>query len=537
MRRKRILVLLAAVLLLTALSGCFDTLTQPERSNPADPLNPDTSSGVPPRPIGMGAVVSDRNVVLTWFVGDVSRVDHYNIYRWEVEDAANEDYELLDTSEVMSLEDESVRNGQEYRYKVSCVNSFGLEGKLSAARSVTPRPFSVAIEQGRPKTGSRSVTLTLAASGSAALMQVSNDSDMSGAAWFTYQTSYSWQLTSGDGEKMVYARFRDSEDNESEVVSDAIELDTQAVILTLAEDTGGTVQYAGDVIHISLDSGEANGTAEAGIGGAVSGITLYDDGTEGDAVSDDGVYERDYTVGYGVEVVDALVTGEFTDEVGNDAEPEQADGTVTIYEPPQPVSMHAPATLSERRIALSWSRNTDADFDAYRLYRSYTPGVDTSTERELIAEIQSASQTSHTDSGLDPDSTYYYAVYVVDDIGLMEISNEVSGTTLANVPPDPVELYSPWAPDSTSLMISWSESDAEDFRQYELVSWEQDPPNPPNTAAKHVVARLSSPGETFYTHSSLVESLVYWYQVAVVDSFGARALSDSVSGTPRVSGP
>ncbi len=533
MTRNRALILLAAAIMLTALSGCFDTLSQPDRDNAADPLNPDTSSRVPPRPTALGAVVSDRNVVLTWYVSDTSRVDHYNVYRWEVEDANKEDYELLDTADSMTFEDEGVRNGQEYRYKVSCVNGLSLEGKLSTARSVVPRPFSVAIEQGRPKTGSRSVTLTLAASGAAALMQVSNESDLSSAPWFTFQTSYSWQLTAGDGEKTVYARFRDSEDNESDIVSDSIELDTRAVILSLTEDTGGAVRYAGDVIHFSLDSGETDGVATVSVGNAATGITLYDDGTEGDEVADDGVYERDYVVEYGVEVVDALVIGDFTDEVGNDADPLQANGTVTIYEPPVPVTMNVPVVLSERRMALSWSRSTDADFDAYELYRSYVPGVDTSSDRELIANIQSVSQTNYTDSALDPDSTYYYAVYVVDDVGLREISNEVSGTTLANTPPEPVELYAPWAPDSTSLMISWSESDAEDFRQYELVGWEQDPPNPPDSAGKHVLARFSSPGETFYTHSSLLDTLVYWYQVAVKDSFGAVALSDSVSGTPR----
>lgn len=537
MRRERVLILLAAVMSLLALSGCFDTLLQPERDNPADPLNPSTSSKIPPRPTALGAVVSDRDVVLTWTVSDVSRVDHYNVYRWEVEDVDQEDYELLDTSLVMSFEDQGVRNGQEYRYKISCVNSFGLEGKRSSARSVTPRPFSVAIEQGRPKTGTRSVSLTLSAAGSAALMQVSNDSGLSGAPWLTFQTSYTWQLTSGDGEKTVYARFRDSGDNESDIVSDSIELDTNAVILSVTEDTGGVVQYAGDVIHFSLDSEEVDGEATVDLGTAVTGITLYDDGTGGDEVADDGVYERDYTISSGLEVLDVLVVGNFSDDVGNDAEPELAHGTVTIHEPPVPVTLHPATALSERRIALSWTRNTDSDFDAYQLYRSYVPGVETSSQRELVTEIQSQSQTNYTDSGLDPDSTYYYAVYVTDDIGLSEISNEVMATTLANTPPDPVQLYAPWAPDSTSLIISWSESDAEDFRQYELLGWDQDPPNPPNSGGKRVLARFESRGETFYTHASLLDSMVYWYQVAVMDSFGAVALSDSASGSPRSVGP
>ena len=536
MIRRFLLVALAAGATLLALSGCFDTLTQPSRSNPADPLNPDTPSAVPPRPTGLAAVVSDRLVALTWLVTDESRIDHYNVYRWEVDDEDDEDYEFLDTADSMEYEDTGVRNGQEYSYKVSGVNSFGLEGKLSPEMRVTPQVHSVSIEQGRPKTSTRNVTLTLSASGNAAWMQVSNSADMTGADWVPYTSSRSWLLLPGDGVKTVYARFRDDEDAESKIVSDDIELDTRAMILALTEDTGGQVLYAGDEIHFLLDSGEPFGEAFVDIGVEVSGIALYDDGTRGDSAAEDGVYERDYVVDHGVEVVKAPVYGHFTDEVGNDAESEITTGTVTIHEPPTAVTMGTPTALSERRIALSWSRNTDSDFGSYTLYRSDVPGVDTSTEREQVAQVTSQSQTTFNDSDLEPGTTYYYAVYVIDDIGLSVISNEVVGATLANEPPAAVELYAPWAPDAESLMLSWSESEDDDFDQYELIGWEQDPPNPPDTAAKRVLARFGTRGETFYTHDSLIDTLVYWYEVAVVDSFGARALSNSVSGSPRPSG-
>jgi hypothetical protein len=194
--------------------------------------------------------------------------------------------------------------------------------------------------------------------------------------------------------------------------------------------------------------------------------------------------------------------------------------------------MGAPVPLSERKIVLSWSRNNDSDFSAYKLYRSYVPGVDVSTERELIGDFSSQSATDHTDTGLEPDSTYYYAVYVVDRAGLSSISNEVSATTVENLPPDAVELFTPWAADSTSLDLSWTISDADDFMYYELIGWEEDPPAPPATSEKRVITRIESHSETFYTHESLDESIIYWYEVAVVDSFGAQALSNTVSGSP-----
>lgn len=523
--------IVAAVLVLT---GCFGDLTSPKRENPLDPDNPNTVSRIPERPAGLTAVVSDRTVVLSWTIGDASYVESYKVYRWEVVGGEDEDYELVETVTDLTYEDTAVRNGQEYSYKVSGVNQLGLEGRQSQPLAVTPRIYGLSIAGGRRKTSSRDVTLTMSAPSTTEIMRISNSSMIDDAPWVPYQSTHSWQLESGDGPKTVRAQFRDAGDSQSEVVSDAIELDTRAVISSVTEDTGGDPMGAGDVIHFTLTTGESYGTAWVTLGTSVSGITLYDDGTEGDSDADDGVYERDYEVEYGVEVVNATVSGGFVDEVDNEAPTALAPGTVTIQTPPTAVHMAAPIPLSRRSIALSWSRNNDADFDRYKLYRSYVPGVATSTQRRLLTEIVDAGQTDFTDSGLEPDSTYYYAVYALDAIGLSAISNEVTGTTLANEPPDPVELYAPWAPaDTSTLVLSWSQSDEEDFQEYEVVGWEQDPPNPPATSDKRVLARVTTASETFYTHSALVDSLVYWYEVAVVDSFGARALSNSVSGSPR----
>lgn len=532
MRKKDLLVLLLAGAIAIGLFGCLGDLTAPNHGNPLDPDNPGTDSPEPDRPSGVAAVVSDRSVTLSWSVSDTTGLDFYRVYRWEVEDEDEEDYEKLKDVGQTECTDTTVRNGQEYEYKISALNRSGLEGPASLPVRVTPRIFSVSIAGGKARTGSRDVSLTLSASALTVLMKISNSPDLSGSQWQPYQGSFSWQLESGDGPKTVYVVFRESTDNQSGVVSDDIELDTQSAIVSFTEDTGGEPVSAGDVVHFALDAGETDGSAFADIGNVVTGISLRDDGTGGDLTGGDGVYERDYVVENGVEAVDAGVTGRFMDEVGNEAEPLPAAGTITILDPPDAVTVSTPIALSERRLSISWSRNNDSDFDSYKLYRSYVPGVDGSTERELLAEITDQGDTDHSDSGLEPDSTYYYAVYVTDEIGLSVVSNEVAGTTLANELPEPVELYAPWAPaDSTELRLSWSRSEAEDFMAYELIGWQQDPPNPPQSNQKRLITRIDNVGETFYTHSSLVDSLVYWYQVAVVDSFGAKAYSDSVSGT------
>ncbi len=515
------------------LFGCLGDISEPTHSNPADPDNPDTDSVDPARPSGLSAVVSDRLVAMTWSVSDTTGIAEYVVHRWEVQSGEDEEYDEIATVEDMEYDDAQVRNGIEYSYKVSAVNRHGLEGAMSYAMSATPRIFSVAINGGQDRTADRDVVLTMSASGVTELMMLSNDAGMSGAQWQPFQSAVSWELARGDGDKTVYARFRDDEDNESLIVSDSIELDQTAVILSVTEDTAGATMFVGDIVHFTLDADETDGYASVDIGTIALGIELNDDGTGGDATAGDGLYERDFAIEAGSEIVGSVVIGRFTDELGNDAEPLQALGTITIQEPPTAVVLGTPVAVSERAIELSWSRCNDYDFDRYRLYRSETPGVDTAGDRELIADISSQSETTYGDYGLEEATTYFYAVYVVDEIGLTAMSNEEAGTTLTNDPPSAVELFEPWAPDSTSIMLSWTQSDADDFAAYELFAWEEVPPNPPATGEKRLVARITTIDETFYTHESLIDSFIYWYEVAVVDSFGARAVSNAVSGSPR----
>lgn len=95
-----------------------------------------------------------------------------------------------------------------------------------------PSNTSVNINSGASTTSVLTVTLTLAAT-DATQMLVSNDAGFAGASWEGYVTSKSWLLTSGDGLKTVYAKFKDAAGNMSMAVSDTITLSgtgTMAVV-------------------------------------------------------------------------------------------------------------------------------------------------------------------------------------------------------------------------------------------------------------------------------------------------------------------
>ena len=90
-----------------------------------------------------------------------------------------------------------------------------------------PSSPSLAINEDDLYTTDPSVTLSLSVVGGDSMM-VSNRSDFRDARWEIYTPAMGWMLEGDDGEKTVYARFKDLAGNESDVVSDEIILDTIA---------------------------------------------------------------------------------------------------------------------------------------------------------------------------------------------------------------------------------------------------------------------------------------------------------------------
>ncbi len=128
----------------------------------------------------------------------------------------------------------SVQSGSTYYVAVSAYDTTRNESTKSTEQNAyipvpdtTPPTGSVSINAGAARTTSRTVTLSLNASdtaGSVTGMRFSNDGS-SFSSEVAYATGYSWTLTSGDGIKTVYARFKDSAGNwMSSPASDTIEL-------------------------------------------------------------------------------------------------------------------------------------------------------------------------------------------------------------------------------------------------------------------------------------------------------------------------
>ena len=168
------------------------------------------------------------------------------------------------------------------------------------------------------------------------------------------------------------------------------------------------------------------------------------------------------------------------------------------------------------------------DFAQYRVYRSQSPGVD-STDF-LAAAILSADENFVSDTALTENTMYYYKVYVVDITDLWSGSNEVSATTGTDSSPDPVDLYPVvTVPDFyESVDLEWSQSGATDFESYRLYRWREDIGRADSVLAAFVTNQsgtMFTDEPPFDTSSNTVS---FWYIMHVYDIAGNSSASDSI---------
>jgi len=526
-----VILLLACLSMLASCSKDHDPVAY---NNPIDTGQVE----IPPVPEDLRARVGDRTVVLSW---EVSAADDVRWYRVDRKDSLGGTFSVIDSVAERSYRDTGLQNGRIYRYRVCVVNQDGYVGSYSHQVSALPSGFTVTINGGDRYTSSTDVNLSLSAPGGAGYILLASDSLFSGVSWEPFVVQKPWTLSPGDGTKEVYLKVRDLDDNEScDHYRDDIILDTQASIANLTFAPVDSLLSPGDRIHFSIETGESEGQASLNIGTVALNKKLYDDGTHGDDAADDGVYQLDYTIPSGVEVIDAVVTGRFVDRAGNQAEEFPSVSTLNIQQAPQAVQLFSPGLLTDQTTALhiTWTRNQDNDFAAYRLYRALQPGVEDDPDRHLVTDISAQATTWYDDTGLEENTPYYYQLAVYDLYGLSSFSNEVSATTMENEPPQPVTLLitsvdvTPQDSTTAQIELKWTRSQEADFSHYLVYRDEQSPVDDSSTP----VELINDPQTTVFTDTQLELSTRYYYRVSVCDEGALCASSNEVNATTP-SGP
>lgn len=134
-----------------------------------------------------------------------------------------------------------------YIYKAQYIYPVVYEVKLFGGTADTSPPTgSIKINNGTQYTNSTGITLTLSAQdsgsgmGAGAQMQFSNDNTTYSIPE-AYNTTKAWTLTTGDGAKTVYVKFKDVAGNWSVPYSTSIILDATKPLITITVPQNGAV--------------------------------------------------------------------------------------------------------------------------------------------------------------------------------------------------------------------------------------------------------------------------------------------------------
>jgi len=197
-------------------------------------ITPSVTTTSFPAPANLAAVSAGYyQINLSWDA--VATAVSYKVYRGGI---------YIDSSTSTSYSDTGLSSGTTYSYTVTAVNSAGSESGQSNSASATtgslpteeeeggifippPKPKDVflVINNNEPYTNSRNVILSLSGK-NVYQVAISNDPNFKGAVFEYFHPKRNWTLEEGDGEKTVYAKFRNLSGGVSDVISDSIVLDT-----------------------------------------------------------------------------------------------------------------------------------------------------------------------------------------------------------------------------------------------------------------------------------------------------------------------
>jgi|GEM_PF-1136613 fibronectin type 3 domain-containing protein/putative cell wall-binding protein len=179
----------------------------------------------------------------------------------------------------------------------------------------------------------------------------------------------------------------------------------------------------------------------------------------------------------------------------------------------------APANLTSKsqsisQIALSWLTVNGAT--SYAVYRA-------SSYYGSYYQIAKVSSTSYINSGLSPNTTYYYKIKAMNGTGSSAFSPVASTTTALSIPSAPANLTA--TPKSSSqITLSWSAvSGAASYSIYR------------SSSASGSYSLLTTITATSYTNSSLTANTTYYYKVLATNSVGSSSYSAIASATTLAS--
>ncbi|MFH1423817.1 MAG: fibronectin type III domain-containing protein [Candidatus Nealsonbacteria bacterium] len=308
---------------------------------------------------------------------------------------------------------------------------------IIAAPDGTPPTGTISISNGSAYAVSQSVTLNLSASDASGVSQMSFSNDnINWSAAESYSTTKSWTLTSGEGTKTVYVKYKDTVGNWNLTsFSDTIILDTVYPVISNTTASSITMNSA----LITWTTGEsATSRVEYGLTASYGSQTVEDTNlVTSHQVSLSGLTPSTL-YHYRVSSKDAATNQSIS-----------VDKTFTTLglpdtTPPSAVSGLGVSNIFQTSVRLNWvSPGDDGGTGIANSYDiRYSTGLITEANWAAATQVSgepapliAGTSQSYVAVGLSASTLYYFAIKTLDEVpNTSAISNIPSATTLA--PPD-----------------------------------------------------------------------------------------------------
>ncbi len=183
---------------------------------------------------------------------------------------------------------------------------------------------------------------------------------------------------------------------------------------------------------------------------------------------------------------------------------------------PQPVNITS-LVFENGSFNITWNPSTDGDFDFYELEKSVESSMNDYT---VVYSSNEVGNTNYVDTDVDPLIYQYYRVTVIDTFDYQS-KGEIYSSSLYSVPTS-VNIESVEY-DTEQMTISWSESQDDDFKHYNLLQSESENGN------KTLVTTISDQSTTSYTITNFNPLIENWFWLQVTDTLGLSSIGNGMT--------
>jgi hypothetical protein len=395
-----------------------------------------------------------------------------------------------------------------------------------AAKDTSSPQSSISINNGTPYTKSPAVTLTLSATDDVGVtgyyLSASSSTPLASTTGWTsvtsttsYTGSISYTLSSADGDKAVYAWYKDAAGNVSAGVSDSITLDATAPMITITSPTSTS-------IHTTTNSTVSlGGSASDSTSGAAVVTWSNSKGGSGTASGTTNWSISNISLSFGDNAITVTAT-DGTNNAGTDI--------ITItYDATPRVTTGSETTITSNSATVNGTVNANGlSTTAWFEYGTISGSFGSKTSPQSVSGA-SDTAVSGVVSGLSPGNTCYYRIVAQNNAGTT-YGNEMSFTTVDTSAPNCLISINNGALYTNSSIVSLTLSSTDDVgvTGYYL-SASSSTPLASATGWTLVTSTTSYTGSVSYTlNSGDGDKTVYaWYKDAAGNV--STAVSDSIT--------